>query len=84
MTSIQFNNTFDAIADNPEQARELQIRADLISAIRDRVQDSPWTLAKAAEKVGLNQSEMSNLLNGKVDQFPIELLMKYFRLLNCG
>jgi predicted XRE-type DNA-binding protein len=83
MATIEYDNIFDAITDNPQEAQELQTRADLISAICDRVQDGSWRLAKAAEKVGLNQSEMRDLLDGKVIQFSVEKLMTCFRLLRC-
>ena len=43
MTSIKYTNIFDAVTDNPEEASELQTRADLMSVIRDIVQDNNWT-----------------------------------------
>jgi predicted XRE-type DNA-binding protein len=75
MTSIKFDNIFDAITDNPEEASELQTRADLMSVIRDIVQDNNWKQSEAAEKMGLTQPRVSNLLNGKIDKFSIDLLM---------
>ena len=73
MTSIQYDNIFDAITDNHEQAIELQTRADLMSVIRDIVQDNNWKQTEAAEKMGLTQPRVSNLLNGKIDKFSIDL-----------
>ena len=81
MASIQYDNIFDAITDNHEQAIELQTRADLMSVIRDIVQDNNWKQTEAAEKMGLTQPRVSNLLNGKIDKFSIDLLMTcLFRL----
>ncbi len=81
MTSIQYDNIFDAITDNHQEAIELQTRADLMSVIRDIVQDNNWKQAEAAEKMGLTQPRVSNLLNGKIDKFSIDLLMTcLFRL----
>ncbi len=81
MTSVQYDNIFDAITDNPEEASELQTRADLMSVIRDIVQENSWKQAEAAEKMGLTQPRVSNLLNGKIDKFSIDLLMTcLFRL----
>ena len=81
MTSIQYDNIFDAITDNHEQAIELQTRADLMSVIRDIVPDNNWKQTEAAEKMGLTQPRVSNLLNGKIDKFSIDLLMTcLFRL----
>jgi predicted XRE-type DNA-binding protein len=81
MTSIQYNNIFDAITDNPEEASELETRADLMSVTRDIVQDNNWKQSEAAKKIGLTQPRVSNLLNGKIDKFSIDLLMTcLFRL----
>lgn len=81
MTSTKYNTAFDAITDNPEEASELQTRADLMSVIRDIVQDNNWKQSEAAEKMGLTQPRVSNLLNGKIDKFSIDLLMTcLFRL----
>lgn len=35
MTAIKFDNIFDAVTDNQEEATELQTRSNLISDIRD-------------------------------------------------
>ena len=81
MTSIKYTNVFDAVTDNPEEASELQTRADLMCVIRDIVQDNNWKQAEAATRMGLTQPRVSNLLNGKIDKFSIDLLMTcLFRL----
>mgnify|MGYP006091681169 FL=1 len=81
MTSIKYTNIFDAVTDNAEEASQLQTRADLMSVIRDIVQDNNWKQAEAAKRMGLTQPRVSNLLNGKIDKFSIDLLMTcLFRL----
>ncbi len=42
MPSIAYNNIFDAVTDNQEEANELQTRADLMIVIRDIVQEKSW------------------------------------------
>ena len=81
MPSIEFNNIFEAITDNPEEANELQTRADLMIVIRDIVSEHGWKQAEAAEKMGITQPRTSDLLNGRIDKFSIDLLMTcLFRL----
>ena len=81
MTSIQFDNIFDAVTDNLGQANELQTRADLMIVIRDMVKDKGWKQNKAAAELGLTQPRVSDLLNGKIENFSIDLLMTcLFRL----
>ena len=81
MASIKFDNIFDAITDDSEEANELQTRADLMIAIRDIVTDRGWKQGEFAERVGLTQPRVSDLLNGKIEKFSIDLLMTcLFRL----
>ena len=81
MASIKFDNIFDAVTDNQEEANELQTRADLMIVIRDIVQDHGWKQSEAAEKLDLSQPRVSDLLNGKIEKFSIDLLMTcLFRL----
>ncbi len=81
MTSIKFDNIFDAVTENQEEANELQTRADLMIVIRDIFNDSDCSKSEFAEKIGLTQPRASNLLNGQIDKFSIDLLMTcLFRL----
>jgi len=81
MASIKYDNIFDAVTDNQEEANELQTRTDLMIVIRDIVNDKGWKQAEAAETLGITQPRTSDLLNGKIDKFSIDLLMTcLFRL----
>lgn len=81
MTSIKFDNVFDAVTDNKEEANELQIRADLMITIRDIVEAKGWKQSETVEALSLTQPRVSDLLNGKIDKFSIDLLMTcLFRL----
>lgn len=81
MTSIKFDNIFDVVTDDKEVSNELQTRADLMIAIRDIVKDNGWKQSDVAENLSLTQPRVSDLLNGKIDKFSIDLLMTcLFRL----
>ena len=81
MPSLKFDNIFDVVTDNSEEANELQTRADLMIVIRDIYQDSGLGKTEFAEKIGLTQPRTSNLLNGHIEKFSIDLLMTcLFRL----
>ena len=75
MSSIKFDSIFKAVADTPEEASELQTRGDLMIALRDIIDDNEWTQAEAAEVFGLTQPRVSDLKNGKIEKFSIDLLM---------
>ena len=81
MPSIAYNNIFDAVTESKEEANELQTRADLMIVIREIVLDNNWKQVEVAAHIGLAQPRVSDLLNGKVEKFSIDLLMTcLFRL----
>ena len=81
MNSIEFTNIFDAVTDDKEEANELQTRADLMIAIRDIYTENNLKQDVFAKKIGLTQPRVSDLLNGKIEKFSIDLLMTcLFRL----
>lgn len=78
MSSIKFKNAFDAVTDDKKEANELQVRADLMVALRDIVREKGWKQADAAKVLKLTQPRVSDLLKGKIDKFSIDLLMTCF------
>lgn len=81
MAKLVYDNIFDAITDNPEEAHEFQTRADLMVAIRDIIDERGLKQTEAAEMLCLTQPRVSDLKNGKIDKFSIDLLMTcLFRL----
>ena len=75
MGSIVYKNIFDAVTDSPEEASELQTRSDLMIAIRDIIDEQNWTQAEAGDALGLSQPRVSDLKQGKIEKFSIDLLM---------
>jgi predicted XRE-type DNA-binding protein len=76
MTSIKYDNIFDVVTESSEEASELQTRGDLMITLRDIIDDKNWTQKEAAEALGLTQPRVSDLKNGKIEKFSIDLLMK--------
>ena len=75
MSSIKLDNPFDVVTDDKEEASELQIRADLMITIRDIVEEKGWKQAEAAKVLKMTQPRVSDLLQGKIEKFSIDLLM---------
>lgn len=83
MNSIKFSNVFDVVTDNKEEANELQVRADLMIALRGIVDEKGWKQAEAAEVFKLSQPQVGDLLQGKIDKFSIDLLMTCLHHYRC-
>jgi predicted XRE-type DNA-binding protein len=76
MTDIQtFTSVWDAIADTPEQAANLQARAELMQQISAIIKANNWKQAEAAEHCGLTQPRINDLLRGRISNFSLDALV---------
>ena len=71
----EFENIFDAIADSPEEALNMKLRAALIREIRIKVAADGWTQEITAHRLGITQPRVSDLLRGKLSKFSLDALV---------
>jgi len=71
----KFESVFDAIADSPEEALNMKLRAALIREIRIKVAAAGWTQKKTAHRIGITQPRVSDLLRGKLSKFSLDALV---------
>jgi len=77
MTKTQtFADAWDAIADTPEEAAAMRIRADVMIAITKRVKSWKVTQREAASRLGIAQPRLNELLTGKISRFSLDALME--------
>jgi predicted XRE-type DNA-binding protein len=72
----RYDNVFDALEDDPVEARHLKLRAQLMRALQDHIQTKRLTQAEAAGLLGVSQPRVSDLLNGKLHLFSIDMLVR--------
>jgi predicted XRE-type DNA-binding protein len=76
MSKIEsYASVWDAIADTPEQAANLRARAELMQKIAAIVKESGWTQVEAADRCGVTQPRMNDLLRGRVSRFSLDALV---------
>lgn len=73
--SKSYQSVWDALADSPEQAANLQARAELMRKIAAIVQKHRWTQAEAAKRCGVTQPRINDLLRGRVSRFSLDALV---------
>ncbi|MFD8102935.1 helix-turn-helix domain-containing protein [Nocardia fluminea] len=73
--SQQFKSVFDAIADTSAQAENLKVRSRLMIAISDRIDEFGWSQNVAASNLGVTQPRISELKNGKISRFSVDVLV---------
>ena len=71
----KFESVFDAIAESPEEALNMKLRASLIREIRAKVTDAGWTQTETAYQLGITQPRVSDLLRGKLSKFSLDALV---------
>ena len=65
-------NAFLELGFPPEEAAVLKMRADLMGDLREFIRDSGLTLAAVAQRLGISQSRVSDLVRGKWEKFSLE------------
>ena len=66
---------WDAIADTPEEAANLRVRADLMEKITAIIEEGGWTQAEAAGHCGVTQPRINDLLRGRISRFSLDALV---------
>ncbi len=71
----EYVSVWDAIADTPEQAANLQARAELVRGIAAIVERQGWTQKEAAQRCAVTQPRMNDLLRGRISRFSLDALV---------
>lgn len=70
-----YASVWDALADTPEEAANLRLRSALMQQIAEIVENSAWTQAEAAERCGVTQPRINDLLRGRISRFSLDALV---------
>lgn len=68
-------NVFADLGFSPEEATVLAMRAELMAMLRETIAREGWTQQQAAERLGIGQSRVSDLVRGKRDKFSLDMLV---------
>ena len=71
----RYASVWDAIADTPEEAANLRVRADLMEKITAIIEEGGWTQAEAAGHCGVTQPRINDLLRGRISRFSLDALV---------
>jgi predicted XRE-type DNA-binding protein len=76
------SNVFADLGFAPAEAENLKIRADLILALRERIQTQGWSIEQAATALQATTACVEDLLQGEIDRFTVDQLLQM--LTQCG
>ena len=69
-------NVFVVLGFEPAEAQVLALRADLMVRLRRLIVQRGWTQVEAARELGIAQSRVSDLTNGKWEKFSLDMLVR--------
>jgi predicted XRE-type DNA-binding protein len=70
-----YASVWDAIADTPEEAANLRLRAELMHRIAAVIEANGWTQHEAAQRCGVTQPRINDLLRGRIARFSLDALV---------
>ncbi len=81
MTANKTKSSGNVFADlGVEDSANFKIRAELMMAIDQWVHNNRLKQKDAAEILGIKQSRVSDLVNGKIDKFTVDFLINLLAL----
>jgi predicted XRE-type DNA-binding protein len=72
--ALKFYESPFHVTETPEVASKLVLKTDLTIMIRDIIEQENWTQQEAAERLGVTQPRISDIVNGKIDKFTLDTL----------
>lgn len=70
-----YESVWDAIADTPQEAANLRVRAELIEKIAALIHENNWTQIEAANHCSVTQPRINDLLRGRISRFSLDALV---------
>lgn len=71
------NNPFLLATNDPVEASLLDMRAKLMIALRDHLKNQAGNEEALRTKLKISQPRYSNLVNGHIDLFSLDMLIKF-------
>ena len=71
----EVSNVWESKAKTPEEAKSLQLRAQMMIVLRQIICDRGWSQKEAAISLGISQPRVSYIINGQVSKFAVDKLL---------
>jgi predicted XRE-type DNA-binding protein len=75
MSRRRYSTVWDAIEESPAEAENMKLRAVLMTALRRYIETEGLSQTAAAERLGVTQPRISDLMRGKIDLFALDGLV---------
>lgn len=72
-----FDSVWDALEDDPIEARALERRANLMQLVQDKIEKGKWSQPEVAKMLGITRPRVSDLMRGKLSKFSLDTLLTF-------
>ncbi|MDW2116727.1 MULTISPECIES: helix-turn-helix transcriptional regulator [unclassified Vibrio] len=72
----QSANPLELLATNPVELSLVSAKSKMMLIVSTLIKNSGMTQSEAAEALGVSQPRISNLMNGKISKFSIDMLLE--------
>jgi predicted XRE-type DNA-binding protein len=72
-----FDSVWDALEDDPIEARALERRANLMHLVQDKIEKGKWSQPEVAKMLGISRPRVSDLVRGKLSKFSLDTLLTF-------
>lgn len=69
------NTAFELTTSDPAEYTSLALKSKIMVVLVKFIQKKGWTQSLAAQKLGVSQPRISNLMGGKIDKFSVDMLL---------
>lgn len=67
---------FELLTNDPVELSLYTLKSKLITVVKMMIIDNGWSQAQAAKEIGVSQPRISNLMNGQMSKFSIDMLLE--------
>jgi predicted XRE-type DNA-binding protein len=71
----KYHSVWDALEGSREEAANMKVRAGLMITLQERVKRQAGSQTEKAQKLGLSQPRLNDLLRGRVNKFSLDALV---------
>lgn len=66
----------ELLAQDPIELSLVSTKSKLMIMLTKLIREKQWTQAQAAKEIGVSQPRVSNLMNGQISKFSIDMLLE--------
>ena len=74
-TTPAHRSVFRDLGFDEAEAKVLEMRAELMAALREHIKERGWTQSRAAKELGITQPRVSALVKGVWRDFSVDMLL---------